>query len=41
MNNKWLRWEKMRGGKIKMPRKMCMDAQNSGHALEPMVAFEL
>jgi hypothetical protein len=20
---------------------MCMDAQNSGHALEPMVAFEL
>jgi len=29
-------WEK-----IKTPRKMCMDAQNSGHVLEPMVAFEL
>ncbi|MGB6011442.1 MAG: hypothetical protein WBI57_09270 [Desulfobacterales bacterium] len=26
---------KFDGGKIKMPRKMCMNAQNSGHALEP------
>jgi hypothetical protein len=24
-----------------MPRKMCIHAQNSGHALEPMVAFKL
>jgi len=28
--------EKFDGGKIKMPRKMCMDAHFSGHALEPM-----
>jgi len=25
------------GEKIKMPRKMCVHAQISGHALEPMV----
>jgi hypothetical protein len=26
---------KFDGEKIKMPRKMCIHAQNSGHALEP------
>ena len=30
---------KIDGVKIKMPRKMCMNAHFSGHTLEPMVSL--